>query len=199
MEYIEGKTLQDIWGSLCSQQKDSISAQLRIHMDQLRTLPSPGSPGYYGSIGRRGLLDGIFWTGNDVTDGLDGPFDTELELNEAMCRKAIFNNSSMAEKVEFYGRAFPAVLNGHAPIFTHGDFQRKNILIRLEDDTFNVAIIDWEFAGWYPTYWEYALAIFACGAWRDDWHRWVDKILDPFYNEYAWMQMFRIEALVIGR
>ncbi|PQE11092.1 phosphotransferase enzyme family protein [Rutstroemia sp. NJR-2017a BVV2] len=60
----------------------------------------------------------------------DGPFDTERELNEAMCRKSIYNNSRMAEKAEFYGRAFPAVLKGHAPVFTHGDFQRKNIIIR---------------------------------------------------------------------
>jgi thiamine kinase-like enzyme len=201
MEYLEGRTLHDIWSSLDSQQKESISAQLRIYMDQLRTIPPPG---YYGSLGRCGLLDGIFWTGNDVTDGLDGPFDTEHDLNEAMRRKAIYINPTAAEKVEFYGQAFPVVLEGHTPVFTHGDFQRKNFIVmnrvsteaqdwKLENGAFDVAIIDWEFAGWYPTYWDFALAIFACGAWKDDWHRWVGKILNPFYNEYAWMQMFRTE------
>lgn len=149
-------------------------------------------------------MDGIFWTGNDVTDGLDGPFDTEHELNEAMRRKAIYNNSTAAEKADFYGRAFPIVLQGHAPTFTHGDFQRKNIIIRnraltdvqdcnREDGTFDIAIIDWEHAGWYPTHWESAIAIFACGTWSDDWHIWIDKCLDPFYNEYSWMAMFRSE------
>ncbi|KAJ8069368.1 hypothetical protein OCU04_003022 [Sclerotinia nivalis] len=88
MEYIEGKTLKDEWSSLSVQQKDNLSAQLRKYVNQLRSLPSPG---YYGSIGRRGLLDCIFWTGDNSCEPLDGPFDTEDEFNEAMCRKALFN------------------------------------------------------------------------------------------------------------
>ncbi|KAF8846717.1 hypothetical protein BDZ45DRAFT_396713 [Acephala macrosclerotiorum] len=207
MEYLEGKTLDFEWGLLSAQQKNRISAQLREHMNQLRSIPSPG---YYGSIGRRGLLGCIFWTGNDACAPLDGPFDTEHALNEAMRSKFIYNNLSPA-KAEFYRRAFPVILQGHAPIFTHGDFQRKNILIRrispavsvdasngvehlnLEDDTFDLAIIDWENAGWYPDYWESATALFACGRWSDDWHVWVGKSLELFLNEYAWMQMLRNE------
>lgn len=50
-------------------------------------------------------------------------------------------------------------------------------------------IIDWEFSGWYPSYWEYARAIFACGRWNDDWNDWVDQILEPFRNEYAWVSI----------
>ncbi|CZR60223.1 uncharacterized protein PAC_10119 [Phialocephala subalpina] len=207
MEYLEGETLDFEWGLLSAQQKDRISAQLREHMNQLRSIPSPG---YYGSIGRRGLLDCIFWTGNDACAPLDGPFDTEHALNEAMRSKFIYNNLSPA-KAEFYRRAFPVVLKGHAPTFTHGDFQRKNIIIKrispavsvdastgvehlnLEDDTFDLAIIDWENSGWYPDYWESAIALFACGRWSDDWHVWVGKSLELFLNEYAWMQMLRNE------
>ncbi|TVY50551.1 hypothetical protein LCER1_G008409 [Lachnellula cervina] len=208
MEHLEGHTLDFEWGLLSAQQKDHILAQLRGYMNQLRSIPSPG---YYGSLGRRGLLDCIFWTGHDACAPLDGPFDTEHALNDAMLSKFVYNNIS-AQKAEFYRRAFPVILQGHAPVFTHGDIQRKNIIIKrlspkvssidtstgvkhlnLEDDTFDIAIIDWENAGWYPDYWESALALFACGAWRDDWHSWIGKGLELFLNEYAWMQMFRVE------
>lgn len=40
-------------------------------------------------------------------------------------------------------------------VFTHGDLSRLNILARGDDI---VGIIDWETAGWYPSYWEYTTA-----------------------------------------
>lgn len=49
-----------------------------------------------------------------------------------------------------------AVTNCHyhvyQSLFTHADLCPRNILIR---DGKVCAIIDWEFAGWYPEYWEY--------------------------------------------
>ncbi|KAI9038535.1 aminoglycoside phosphotransferase family protein [Aspergillus affinis] len=40
-------------------------------------------------------------------------------------------------------------------MFTHGDLSSLNILVRGDDI---VSIIDWETAGWYPSYWEYTTA-----------------------------------------
>ena len=57
----------------------------------------------------------------------------------------------------------------------------------------SITIIDWEFAGWYPSYWEYARAIFACGRFDDDWSEWIDFSLDVYRNEWAWMQMLIVE------
>ena len=62
----------------------------------------------------------------------------------------------------------------------------------MNDETafeYKVTILDWEVAGWYPSYWEYARALFACGHWNDDWNFWVDRILDQYLNEWAWMDM----------
>lgn len=42
-----------------------------------------------------------------------------------------------------------------APTFTHGDLSSLNILVRGDDI---VGIVDWETAGWYPSYWEYTTA-----------------------------------------
>lgn len=40
-------------------------------------------------------------------------------------------------------------------VFTHGDLSSLNILVRGDDI---VGIVDWETAGWYPSYWEYTSA-----------------------------------------
>lgn len=139
IEHIDGNALDSEWKYLRSKQKEQISAKLSGHISQLRSIPSPG---YYGSIGRRGLLKCVFWTGNDANQPLDGPFDTEQAFNEAM------RNNSIPD------------FKGHDPVFTHENF--KNAIVRrispvlsadsinqtpIEDDSFNVTIIDWEIAG----------------------------------------------------
>ena len=45
----------------------------------------------------------------------------------------------------------------HPPVLTHGDLSSLNILVR--DDKI-VGIIDWETAGWLPSYWEYTTACY---------------------------------------
>lgn len=60
--------------------------------------------------------------------------------------------------------------------FTHGDLNPCNILVtpppsdgqQAKDDVRVVAIIDWEYTGWYPDYWEYCKAMFTVH-WEDDW------------------------------
>ena len=193
MERIEGHSLDSEWGSLGHTEKESIIQKLRVSFDELRKLKSPRG---YCSLGKRPLLDNIFWTG-DTVDSIAGPFDTEKQLNDAMLEKYIFNNLPRG-KSDFYKRAFPSVLHEHPPVFSHGDFQRKNILLQKRSRCgkdgqatyeYDPVIIDWEFAGWYPSYWEYSRGLYACGRWNDDWSLWVEKVLDPYLNEWAWMDM----------
>ena len=193
MERIIGRCLDSEWGSLSRAEKGVIIHKLRMSFDELRKLKSPGR---YCSLGKRPLLDNIFWT-DDTVDSIAGPFDTEKQLNDAMLKKYIFNNLPR-HKSDFYKRAFPSVLHNHPAVFSHGDFQRKNILLRkwsccCKDGQatyeYDPVIIDWEFAGWYPSYWEYSRALYACGRWDDDWSLWVGKVLDPYLNEWAWMDM----------
>lgn len=46
-EYLSGKTLSYLWKTFDDATKESLMAQLRRHLDELRSLPSPG---YYGGI-----------------------------------------------------------------------------------------------------------------------------------------------------
>lgn len=45
-------------------------------------------------------------------------------------------------------------------------------------------IIDWEMAGWYPTYWEFVKCFNVYG-WPKDWPTFVVKILDQYWCEWA--------------
>lgn len=45
---------------------------------------------------------------------------------------------------------------GYTIVFTHADITARNIIIR---NGCIVALLDWEFAGWYPEYWKYAFAL----------------------------------------
>lgn len=38
-------------------------------------------------------------------------------------------NDWYGNKALFYRQAFPFIFQGHKPIFTHGDLQRKNVMI----------------------------------------------------------------------
>lgn len=91
---------------------------------------------------------------------------------------------------------WPRIFAKHPSTFTHGDLQRQNILVSTEAGTRSIALLDWETAGWYPTYWGYMRALFACARFEDDWNFWFDTILEPFFKEYAWMYILIKEIWV---
>ncbi len=75
------------------------------------------------------------------------------------------------------------VMQGHEIVMTHNDFAPSNIIVQGSKV---VAILDWEFSGFYPEYWEYCKAL-----WRPQWDSsWikdgiVDRVLDQYLNEVA--------------
>lgn len=177
MERIAGRSLESQWLELNEEKKAAIVTKLRKVFQELRKLPSPGG---YCSLGKRPLLDYLFWT-SDSREKTSGPFATQAELNSALVRKYRFNNGS-PNKANFYSRNLPSIFRNHPPVFTHGDFQRKNIILRTAGSTaedVDLVLLDFEFAGWYPSYWEYARALHACGRWEDDWWLRIDEIMAP--------------------
>lgn len=187
MERIAGDTFENKWDEMVDAQKQVVSSQLRRAFRCLRNIPHPG---FYGSIDKSGPRDDLFLTDTPIPM-INGPFDSVDELVEAMiARYARDVGSAVQRKADFYRRVLPQALKGdNAPVFTHGDFQRKNVII-LPDGS--IALVDWAESGRYPSYWEYATAIFACGSWFDNWHAFLGRILDEYPTEFAWMHM-RIE------
>lgn len=192
MERIIGQTLLSAWPQLTALEKRRTVSDLRRYFDELRRLPSPG---YFGSFGKRLLLDGVFWT-PEPDPRVDGPFDLEKDFAEAMVRKyQNYNGGSTPYRAEYLRKCFPLIFKDPEAAFTHCDFQRKNIMVRETNDQSkeeeNLVIIDWEKSGWYPRYWEYCMA-FCALRFDDDWPLWIDSILTPFLSEAAWLQSLRL-------
>ncbi|KAJ2895264.1 phosphotransferase enzyme family protein [Zalerion maritima] len=182
MENTRGESLDSRWAALDTPAKQSIADQLRGYLTQLRHLPPPN---YFGLLGKRPFDDSVLWAGDDADiPVMSGPFETEQQMLEAVMQKYEHSNHQI-RKAEFYRHTLPSVLHDHPPVFTHGDFQRENIIVK---DNGTLVMINWEAAGWYPTFWEYSMAMFYC-RWDDDWHSWVPRVLDEYLNEYAWMNM----------
>ncbi|KAK4234507.1 kinase-like domain-containing protein [Achaetomium macrosporum] len=186
MEHIEGQPLNNCWGSLDLATKESIASQLHASFDQLRSL---GPPDYFGSLHRRPLYDGLFLT-DDEKPRINGPFGSVADLAEALVLKLQHEDEQFpAERTAYYRRVLPRVLRGDGRIrFAHADIQTKNLMLTPNG---RVVILDWQSAGWYPSYWEYAVALFCCGLWTDDFHAWMPKFLDEYPNEYLWLANIR--------
>ncbi|KAG9233424.1 hypothetical protein BJ875DRAFT_464182 [Amylocarpus encephaloides] len=59
-----------------------------------------------------------------------------------------------------------------ASVFTHGSVAPRNIMVGETNHI--TGILDWESAGWYPDYWEYANIMrpqYLC----EDWQAWMDR------------------------
>ena len=197
MEFIPGVTLIETFSDLLPAQKDLISLSLRQQVDEMRKLPSPG---YFGGMGKRQLPDGVFWPGTKEGDPtISGPFDTESEINNAFIKKTLLIdqtwNKRGPKRAEFYRRMLAGILRNHAPVFTHGDLQRKNIITQAvlaeerdrplsEVTAFHVTLVDWENAGWYPSYWEYCSASWSF-RFDDDWPEYLEKSGRPMASRVS--------------
>lgn len=93
----------------------------------------------------------MFWTPESKAL-ISGPFDTEADFNKAMALKHV-HVRALVLKADFYRRTLPNILSELPAVFTHADFQRKNITIEtLPNNGLCVTLIDWEKSGWMPTY-----------------------------------------------
>ncbi|PYI29801.1 phosphotransferase enzyme family protein [Aspergillus indologenus CBS 114.80] len=176
MEYIPGISLGTAWSSLT----------------EMRALPSPG---FYGSV-NQGPVPHRYFFSREKDPAVTGPFQTEAEFGQAIALRSQImwsECSSHSFLSDYLARHLPSALRDHPPVFTHGDLHRENVLVRKvvdpvtnEEEYEVAALVDWETAGWYPSYWEYA-HIFPLLQWIDDWPAYVERILDPLPLEGAMM------------
>lgn len=188
MEYIDAKSLEDLWPSLAAPDKVEISNQLRASLQELRSLEPPS---YLGSLNRLPLTDGVFWT-PDQNPATSGPFNTEGDLNEGILKRLA--ESEPQAHLTLLRTLMSETLCNHQVKFTHGDLQPKNILIKTngsdESARYEIVIIDWEISGWYPEYWEFCNATVA-GRFRPEWLGLAQDIMQVYVPEYLMLQTIR--------
>ena len=152
----------------------SIFTQLRDMLRELRALSPPPDTGIE-SCGGGSLRDSRIPRSRPRF----GPFrtiqDFHLWLREHLGPEEHANRQDDQDRKDI--KEMVAKQDGlwPPPVFIHGDLNPFNILVcgnRV------VSIIDWEFAGWYPCYWEYTSAWYGNRtprAWQDS----IAKFLDP--------------------
>jgi serine/threonine protein kinase len=188
MERIPGENLESVWSALTSLEKSVICAKLKSGIDTLRSLPSPD---FFGGLGLTNLPYHLFWN-KEGNKQICGPFRNMLDFNAALVVKLKMINTGdvdhISAKARFYERHLGTMFGTQPPVFSHSDLQRKNILIEKNGDSIDVALIDWEVAGWYPAFWEYAIT-FCTQQWVDDWPDHLEQILTPYPQEGAALRM----------
>ncbi|KAJ8111343.1 hypothetical protein OPT61_g6038 [Boeremia exigua] len=183
MELIEGEDLGRSWGNCTSTEKEMISADLKKHITELRALPMPG---YIGSVDEGPVTDIIL----EWSTPSKGPFKSVKEFNTTIADTFVAKSKSQV------GPYIRGMLDAHKHkiVFTHGDLRPRNIVVRNGRVT---AIIDWEMAGWYPEYWEFAKA-FYLEAFAEDWASHLLDVLTPYYCEQLMYERLMV-ILIIGR
>ncbi|GAO20121.1 hypothetical protein UVI_02061600 [Ustilaginoidea virens] len=185
MESIQGEPLSNAWSRLSETARQSIFTQIRDYIDELRRIEPPG-PQVQSSVGgslrdlrighgypRFGPFNSIrefhFW----LREGMVDSSEAHKGINEE-------ERQEMQKMITMQDKDRPM------PVFTHGDLNPTNIIVRGEKI---VGFVDWEFSGWFPDYWEYTTAY--CGnVVTTDWQGLIHNFLDEFPDELA-MEIIR--------
>ncbi|KAH9885940.1 protein kinase-like domain-containing protein [Xylariomycetidae sp. FL2044] len=178
MQRVQGITLAKALSTYSQTDLESIFAQLRHMIDDLRSITPPSDTTVASCVGgslrdsripRHEPRFGPFKTIQDfhlwLRDGLRPEDHPTHERNQDW--------QDFEEMVARQDGPWPA------PVFTHGDLNPSNIIVRGDRV---VAIIDWEFSGWYPHYWEYTSAWYG-NRLRQQYQGMLTQFLDPYPDE----------------
>ncbi|KAL8963775.1 MAG: hypothetical protein Q9183_004971 [Haloplaca sp. 2 TL-2023] len=175
IKYIDGRPLNKVWDNFDDSQKENIVIQLKGFLEELRQIKRT----VIGSVDGTNCTD-QFFDGEDKASF--GPYDSEQAFHDGLVRAVEARaRTTWTDQVVKFIRAMPI----HEIVFTHNDLAPRNILVK---DGEVVAILDWEFSGFYPSYWEYVKAL-CWPDWQSGWIKdnVIDRILQPHPMELAFM------------
>lgn len=149
MSYIEGQKLDSPrWWDLSSAQQDELLASLEDIIARLRSIPVPTSARIGSIDGERAPLAWVQLYSHPVPSFVN---ESSMNIWLADSLAAVTPHYESWEPIEFRLRSAPTPPLPKL-VFTHGDLAARNIIIR--DDGKLVGLVDWEWAGWYPEYFE---------------------------------------------
>ncbi|KAJ5804563.1 uncharacterized protein N7518_000866 [Penicillium psychrosexuale] len=182
MTHMGSTTLGEVWHTLESYQKTSISNQLNTILADLRTLPfTEGTPlGGVAGEGCRDLRRHVRVSETPIVSLED--FETFL-----------FSSPHPGGNVfiKFLRQLSPSVTNHSGPriVFTHGDIRPDNITVKLTDNDYMVSgILDWEYSGFYPDYYESVRCTNCLRPYEeDDWFLYLPDCVSPTIYAQWWL------------
>lgn len=169
MERAPGQPLEVVWDSLTAEQKQNVIMELTTYIGQLRSLSPPVPEG----IGSTSLSSGY---DHRLGGNRFGPFQNIAEFH-GFVRRGTPIDAWDESVARVHSR-----LDYYKVKFTHGDLCPNNILVDKGKIT---AIIDWEFAGWFPEYWEYTKIHYGWRPYRKAIYDALDQTLTRYPEELA--------------
>ncbi|KAF2470254.1 kinase-like protein [Lindgomyces ingoldianus] len=163
MSFIPGKPLNKSWDYLDNTVKERLCHNIWSIIEKLRQIPKPPE------------LQHLFL---GLADGSNSRDVLVAELSE---HQRLLDDEAVRSRIyeryyECNGRKYEKELPDMLPraefsVFTHGDISPRNIMFDSKTQQIT-GIIDWENAGWYPDYWEYANILKPSV--DDNWQEWMD-------------------------
>lgn len=183
MERIRGTSIGIGWLKRSEESRAKILDQLKKMIEQLRSIAPPEGIGVAHVNG--GYLSDYRIPG---TSNRFGPFKTVQDFHRFLRS----GQEAHPEHIPEINDLISLQNNvSCTPVFTHGDLSSLNVLASGDDI---VGIIDWETAGWYPSYWEYTMA-WNVNPQNQFWQSEVDKFLQPMRQE---LEMEKIRLKYFG-
>lgn len=173
MDFVDGECLEEAWLSMDAEQKRSVAEQIGHIVTTMRqAAPDQRSIGAFGGPAR---------DCRQISDYSGGPFANEAEFN-------IFVLDLLRGTPSMIRSTLVEALNVNSQIvFTHGDLTPRNIIVKGDRVQ---ALLDWEYAGWYPEYWEY-VKFFDRPTDCKDWKEYAEIIFGTQYPK----QLLTFQAL----
>lgn len=176
MERVEGVPLRDVFPKLSSTQKRTIAHELKAFVDQMRAIVVPQSP-----TGIVPVKGGTFRK-DRFDDEYIGPFEDERAYHDwrvSVVQAISTRHQPTMERLKIIRKELH---DDHDIVFTHGDLNPGNILIKApgDGDVHIAAVLDWEMAGWPPAYWEYVKCMHGMGGCDTEWGEFVGMALQKY-------------------
>lgn len=180
MDYIEGQRLDKAWPTLSFWQKCNVAWTIRGYIRQLRRIPTNSStrPGPLGP--EPGRCYGLIFD-----DAEAGPFENVADFFH-LVHKSVYGQQSRTDHTQ---RQYHP--ESQQFVFTHEDLNTRNIILGTDG---KVWLIDWDWSGFYPIYFEYLTMTIAAKK-RDmcvpiSWLMFIPFMADPFFDEGRRLERF---------
>jgi aminoglycoside phosphotransferase (APT) family kinase protein len=164
MSFVRGSTLKSVWDELNEGEKERICREIWTMIAQWRQIPLPHHLAHLHQC----LADGSAATTDALLEDLVDP-PRSLDSDEAL-RLRIYQRYRKYHGERYANTLLDMLPRSNGSVFTHGDVAPRNIMIKRGHIT---GILDWELAGWYPNYWEYANIMKPSA--DEDWQSWMDR------------------------
>lgn len=164
MEEIPGDTLENVWPSLDPIQKELACRDLWDIITALRQIPRPQDippeKCLYTTVDGSPLYPQGGLTGNEVAPLREDQHSTDDALRSFIVQRYRENHGPDEEVKNNFPRS-------EAAVFTHGDIKPRNIMASADGRI--TSLLDFEYAGFMPDYWEDLGMFMEIWPWEEDW------------------------------